>query len=99
MDQLLEWEAYDRLDPIGTWREDFRMACLASVISNLAIRINTKNGKLTNIGDFMPNWDQGDKSSEQKQTPDQMKKVLLDIANSINKKIESKERKKPNTNK
>jgi len=99
MDQILEWEAYDRMDPIGNWREDFRMAYLATVITNLAIKLHTKSGKLTTLTDFLPVWDQGDKSSKSTQTADQMKNILMGIANSVNKKIESKERKKSNTQK
>jgi hypothetical protein len=55
--QISEWEAYDRIDPIGTWREDYRMAFLSSVISNLAISINAPAGtEKTSPLDFMPNW-------------------------------------------
>jgi len=54
--QLSEWEAYDRLDPIGTWRDDFRMALLASIITNVAMGMAGVKGKMTKPLDFMPNW-------------------------------------------
>ncbi len=86
--QLSEWEAYDRLDPIGTWREDFRMAYLSSLITNLTISVHgKKNAKQTNIMDFMPKWDlSGDTKEVKVQSLDEMKKALIDIANAQNKK-------------
>ena len=54
---MSEWEAYDRLDPIGTWRDDFRMAYLSSLITNLTISVHGKKGaKATNPIDFLPEW-------------------------------------------
>ena len=55
--QLSEWEAYDRLDPIGEWRADFHMAKMVSVITNLFLQIYGEKGKeLTSANDFMPKW-------------------------------------------
>jgi hypothetical protein len=55
--QLSEWEAYDKLDPIGTWRDDFRMAYLSSLVTNLTISVNGKKGaKMTSPIDFLPDW-------------------------------------------
>jgi hypothetical protein len=86
--ELSEWEAYDRLDPIGSWREDFRMAYLSSLITNLTISVHGKKGaKHTEVVDFMPDWS-GEKANEpKKQTVEQMKEMLLGIAQAQNKKV------------
>ena len=55
--QINEWEAYDRLDPIGEWRADFRMAKMASVITNLFYWAHGKpETESTSANDFMPKW-------------------------------------------
>jgi hypothetical protein len=57
-EQFSEWEAYDRLDPIGKWREDFRLAYLCSMVTNLVISVHGKKGtKMTSPIDFMLDWD------------------------------------------
>lgn len=77
--QLAEWEAYDRLDPIGRWRDDFQMAYLASTMTNLAISIHGKKGaKLTQVIDYMPKWDE-EKQEYKVQTVEEMKSVLTSL--------------------
>jgi hypothetical protein len=85
---LSEWEAYDRIDPIGTWREDFRMAYLSSLVTNLVISVHGKKGaKTTSPMDFMPDW--GDEKSKEpkKQSVEEMKEILLGIAKMQNKRV------------
>jgi hypothetical protein len=86
--QLSEWEAYDRIDPTGEWREDFRMAYLASLVTNLTISVHGKKGaKHTEVTDFMPDWS-GEKLHEpKKQSAEEMKEMLLGIAAAQNKKV------------
>lgn len=81
-EQLSEWEAYDRLDPIGGWREDFRWAHALSTITNLAISIHSKKGtKYTTISDFMLEWDIEKQTMEPpQQSIEDMKAVLFAIA-------------------
>ena len=56
--QISEWEAYDRLDPIGTWREDFRMAFLATMNNKFNDKCTWEERyKATDLKDFMPVWD------------------------------------------
>ena len=88
-EQLSEWEAYDKLDPIGTWREDFRMAYLASLITNIARSVHGKQGTtMTTLEDFMPDWAGERKEVEpKKQSVDEMKQLLLSIASNQNKKL------------
>ena len=87
--QLSEWEAYDKLDPIGTWREDFRMAFLSSLISNLAISINgAKGSKMTSTMDFMPNWSGEEREEvEEVMSPEQILNTMKIIADAQNKKV------------
>lgn len=80
--QLSEWEAYDRIDPIGTWREDYRVAVLDSLIVNIVSKLYAKKGhtpKEVLPTEFMPNWT-GDKRVERKQSMQDMKEVLMNIA-------------------
>lgn len=89
--QLAEWEAYDAIDPIGTWRDDFRMAKLAALMQNLVILTHSPKGeqpKLKVPYDEMPDWT-GDKAKEieKKQSVEEMKSILLSIASTQNKKI------------
>jgi hypothetical protein len=98
--QIQEWEAYDKLDPIGTWREDFRMAYLSSTITNLAISVHGKKGaKLTNTIDFMPDWMRDVNAEAEKQSPEEMKLILTALMestkrkNAIQAKIKAREKK------
>ena len=89
--QISEWEAYDRLDSIGSWREDFRFAQLMSLLVNIVTRIFAPKGhtpKNVSPIDFMPQW--GDfaeyKIEPPQQSVEEMKQILLSIASSQNKK-------------
>jgi hypothetical protein len=87
-DQLNEWEAYDKIDPIGTWREDFRMAYLASIVTNLTIAVHGKQGaKAKTAIDFMPDWS-GDPKEPVKQSVDEMIAIMTAVAGASNKKLE-----------
>jgi len=92
--QLAEWEAYDRLDPIGQWRDDFRMAELASLILNIAIRwgAGKKQVKLTDITDFMPQWDGGAPKEVKQQSVEEMKQIFKDIMQAQNQIVGRKKR-------
>lgn len=87
--QLGEWEAYDRLDPIGTWRDDFRLAYLSSLITNLTLSVHGKKGvKMTNPMDFMLDWDGTMKQEPKKQSVEEMKEILMQFAKTQNKRVE-----------
>jgi hypothetical protein len=93
LDQLNEWKAYDAIDPIGTWRDDFRMAKLAALIENLAYNIHFRapgeKAKFITPEDEMPNWagDIKKKNEDPKQTIEQMKQALMQIARTHNKNL------------
>ena len=92
-EQLSEWEAYDRLDPIGTWRGDYQLAYISSLLTNLTISVHGKKGaKTTNPIDFMLNWDVEKKNEPKKQSIEEMKSVLLGIADTQNKRFKQMEK-------
>jgi predicted Zn-dependent protease with MMP-like domain len=92
--QLSEWEAYDRIDPIGTWRADFRGAKLESLILNIVNQLYAEKGKkpvVTTALDFMPDWI-GDKVDDKKvSTPEDILALFRGIAST------QKKKKEPNT--
>lgn len=86
--QISEWEAFDRIDPIGSWREDFRMAYTAAILTNLTIAVNGKKGaKLSVPFDFMPKWDSDGVVEIKRQTPEEMKEILSAIIGNHNKQV------------
>ena len=91
-EQITEWIAYNEIDPIGEWRNDYRFAYLESLITNIVIKLFRRRGaKLTDVKSFMPTWI---KTEESKifQSIDQMKEVVYNIARAFknNKQIKSK---------
>ena len=88
---MAEWEAYDRLEPIGEWRGDFRMAVLAATITNLFISVYGKKGttKHVKVEDFMPDWNRRF-GRENIQTAEEMKNVLLSLVDNV--KVKNKEK-------
>lgn len=80
--QLAEWEAYDKLEPIGEWRGDFRTALLCSIVVNLAKSVYGKKGdKMSDVLEFMPDW-AGERPTQKvvKQTMKEMKGILKALA-------------------
>lgn len=51
--QFSEWLAYAEIDPIGSWREDFRAAQVAATVINMNRSSKTKAVKIT---DLMPDF-------------------------------------------
>ena len=78
--QITEWQAYDRIDPIGKWRDEYIIAVLASVIMNIAKSVwGKKNVKPSSPKDFMPNWEKAfDKPKPQ--SVEEMKQILFALA-------------------
>lgn len=100
--QLSEWEAYDRLDPIGSWRHDYNHAQLISTITNLANAIYHEEGKdpvMTTAGEFMPIWDKEERKRVEhkreveqikRQSAEDMKSFLTSFAKVHNEKVARK---------
>jgi hypothetical protein len=91
--QLSEWEAFDRIDPIGSWRDDFRVAFLSSLINNLVIAVHGKKGTaMTRPIDFMPDWDLSKINEPKKQTVEEMKQIMIDVIQSAGKRREQEKK-------
>jgi DNA-directed RNA polymerase specialized sigma24 family protein len=88
--QLAEWEEYSKIDPIGEWRDDFKFAYMASIITNLMISAYAKKGtKLTKLEDFLIKWDTEEaQESGKKQSVEEMKQMLMRIAEVQNRKVD-----------
>lgn len=80
--QISEWEAFNRLEPIGEWRQDYRMAFIASIMINIARAMSGAKGvKMTTPADYMPVWytDPNEPDEPMQQSLEDMKKVLLEL--------------------
>lgn len=90
--QISEWEAYDRLDPIGTWRDDFRMASLAALMINITALTHRKKSsdkpRMIEPIEVMPDWaGELQKRVSKIQSTEDMKQILLGlVASSKSKK-------------
>ncbi len=72
--EFSEWIAFFQVQPFGEWREDFRMATLAAVITNVMTRTKDSD-PVRQAKDFMPDFEQAldeyqaqDEISEQEMT-------------------------------
>lgn len=55
--QLVEWEEYNKLEPIGSYKQDFHFANLCHLIVELAQSVwGGKKRRITTIMDYMPHW-------------------------------------------
>jgi hypothetical protein len=103
--QLSEWEAYDKTDPIGTWRDDFRMASLSALIVNIVQGLYHEEGvepEIVSPSQYMPIWDSAiaRKIREKpKQTAEALKNALMSIFKAHNARIDriEKLKKRPPT--
>lgn len=81
--QMSEWLAYDRIEPIGGYREDFRFAQLCLLVFDIAQKaFGGKKRLKASIMDFMP-WGPDEarkKVPDKPQTVDEMKAILTGIA-------------------
>jgi hypothetical protein len=83
--QLSEWEAYDRIDPIGTFREDIRTSQILALLNNMYNMIYTKEKKTYEISDFMPDWTGERKSAEEQSLASKIIQAFSGIAKRANK--------------
>jgi len=95
--QLSEWQAYDRLEPIGEERREYSTASLSALIVNISRKIwGEKGAEMVSSDLFMPewdaDWDEMDKVPVKKQTVAQMKEIALGIVGRQNRKVERDEK-------
>jgi len=89
--QISEWEAFNKLEPIGNWRMDLQFAQLQSTITNIFISLYGKKGaKETKADDFMIKWDGVEKVEIKKQSVQDMKSILMALAKASKKNKKKK---------
>ena len=98
VEQLNEWQAYDLLEPIGERRADYRLALLRATIVNIARAVwGSKGTKPISPMDLMPIWDQEEAqimSKPKKQSAEEMKNAIKNIASFVKLRFGSKGKKK-----
>lgn len=80
------------MDPIGKWRDELGWATLCSLVTNHVRQIYTKKGhpvNYTTATDFMIDWGnlKQEKPEPKKQSVEEMKEIILDIAEKQNKRV------------
>jgi hypothetical protein len=88
-EQLFEWEAYNRLQPISRERWDFYFAYILMTINNLTIAVHGKKGaKQFKFEDFYPKW-AGDfaKAEPEAMSVQDMKEFWKSFAATHNKQV------------
>ena len=88
--QLNEWVAYNTIDPIGAWRNDFQFSCLFSLISNIAIKLSGgEDSKLTKPKDFQFIYDEVEQEKQLTiQSVEEIKRVMQSIQRAQNRKVD-----------
>jgi hypothetical protein len=86
--QIAEWQAYNRLEPIEPWVDDYKWASLMAHMTNLQTWAHAKRGYASKYTaeDFMPNWT-GEEKPIKKQSWQEMKEFLLSFAKQQNKRV------------
>lgn len=81
--QLSEWEAYNRIEPIGNYYRDAQIAALHSFLYNFFSAYTSKKGrhKVSKPEDFIPWYDQSKNIEDIEEQPmEDMKQILYSIA-------------------
>jgi len=85
-EQITEWQAYDALDPIGSWRGDFQASLICSVFQNIAQAVWGGRDKkdFSTPFDYLPDWDGAKKRKnaakqkfENPQAVEEMKEIMM----------------------
>jgi hypothetical protein len=76
--QVAEWEAYDRLEPIGGFRQDYRFAQVCHLIFEIAESLYGRKGqrRKSTPWDFMP-WGDHAEGRVRKQSVEELKRALI----------------------
>jgi len=84
-EQLTEWEIYNKIDPIGKWRDELSIATVCALITNTVRQLYTKKGhkvEFTGPDDFMIKWGEVEdqKPEPKQQSPEEMAQILHGLA-------------------
>lgn len=86
---MVEWEEFDRLEPLGGYKDDFRFAQLCNLIYVLAHAIGGTKVE-SKVQDFMPWWFMQyikDANLPKRQSVDEMKANLMAWAKRHNRMV------------
>lgn len=84
---MMEWEAFDKVQPIGGKRWDFYFARILMTLTNIAVASHGKKGsKLFDLKDFWPNWT-GEEDEPEVMAEDEIKKFFIEFAKEHNKTV------------
>lgn len=93
--QITEWQAFDRIYPIGEDRADYRISYLSSLITNLFIQVYGKKGaKLTLPSEYDFKWGGVPEEEAKQREIDSIKHFFLSFASAQNRRVEKEEEKK-----
>ena len=86
-----EWEAFNRIQPIGARRYDVYFSHLMVTLHNIAIGFSgNKTAKQFKIEEFVPNWT-GLEDQEPEMTPEQIKQFWIEFAEEHNKQVSQRQ--------
>jgi hypothetical protein len=87
--QISEWEAFNRIQPIGQRRLDVYFSFMMTTLHNIVIGFSgSKTAKQFKVEDFVPNWTGlTEKPDEVVMTEEKMKEVLLAFAQTHNQQV------------
>jgi hypothetical protein len=93
--QISEWQAFDRIYPIGEDRADYRISYLSSLITNLFIQVYGKTGaKLTLPSEYEFKWGEAAEEESRQKNIESIKHFLMSFASSQNRRVEKEEARK-----
>lgn len=80
--QLAEWEAYDRLEPIGGYRQDYMIGSVIKIVLELAQAVYGRKGRTLSCTpwDFVPWRPDVEQAQVKRQSVEEMRQVLQMLA-------------------
>lgn len=76
--EFAEWLAFRQLQPFGEWRDDWRMATLAAVITNAMTR-SKDSDPIREAKDFMPDFEKALDEMESQEEISEQERVMRKI--------------------
>ena len=96
--QISEWEAFNRIQPIGARRFDFYYSSLMMTLHNIAVGFSGgKSAKQFEFKDFVPNWT-GIEDEPEVMAPEKIKEFFVAFAETHNKEFLKKQEQETNRN-
>ena len=90
-EQILEWEAFNRIQPIGARRFDFYHTYLMMSLHNIAVGFSgNKTAKQFKFEDFIPNWT-GIETEPEVMAAEDIKRFFVEFAETHNKEVLKKQ--------